>query len=86
MYLFLKNFDAAKKLTRVDGMNIKLDNVTLSLIFCLPEGSIRWIEQRLNDVNGAPCKLIGLGLDAACSNGYKMKKCTNNRIMERPLI
>lgn len=53
-------------------MNIRLDEVTLSLIFRLPEGSNK-VEQRLNNVNGVLCKLIGFGPDAACSNGYKLK-------------
>lgn len=65
----------------MERRTIGLDHVTLSLIFCLLEGANK-VEQHFNNVNDAPPTLAGFSPVAICSNGYKMKKCIKDQVME----
>lgn len=78
VYEFIRNFNAEKELTKVGDIEVKLDEKTLTPIFCLPKGPNK-VEQRIN----TPRDVIWFSPDAVCKNGFQMKKCNNDIIRDR---
>lgn len=85
LWQFIMNIRATRQATVVDGREIRLDQDILAEVFRVPEGNHK-VELPLRAAQTSTYEPREFNEEATCINGYYVKKCSNELVLNRLLF